>query len=346
MRQPSLQNERVLITRSGGADVLQVVQAATHTPQRGQVLIRVEAAGVSFADVLMRRGLNPNIPRMPFVPGYDVVGIVEQVGVGVIGLAAGDRVAALTEIGGYSRYVRVAAWRCVPVPSGVKPTDAAATVLNYTAAFQMLHRISGVQSGDSVLIHGAAGGIGTALLQLGKLANLNCYGTASRSKHPVVERYGGTPIDYHREDFGDRLMMLSGDGVDYVFDPIGGNHWLRSYWTLHLGGTLVIYGASTALQNGERNPASLLPGMVKLGTLLFLPDGRRIVGYYLPQYIAAYHEMFREDLTILLQMLKDERIQPHIGAIIPLNEAARAHELLEASAISGKIVLVPDIDQA
>jgi NADPH:quinone reductase-like Zn-dependent oxidoreductase len=333
-------NQRGLLTRHGDADALQIVNAAVILPQRGEVLLRVEAAGVAFADVLMRRGLYPNAPDIPFIPGYDVVGTVEQVGDGVVDLQGGTRVAALTQFGGYSRYVRLPAWRCVPVPADVDAAEAVALVLNYTTAHQMLHRVAGVVEGEQILVHGAAGGVGTALVELGRLAGLKVYGTASRQKHAVVQAYGGEPVDYRREDFVNRVVMLAGDGVDVVFDPIGGNHWVRSYQVLRLGGTLVMYGASAALQNGERNPASLLPGVLKLGLLLFVPDGRRTVGYYLPQAVAQNRRAYREDLGRLLHMLAAGEIHPHIGERLPLEDVRKAHTLLESRATTGKIVLM------
>lgn len=334
-------NQRVLITRHGGPDVLQMVEAAAGRPQPGEVLVAVEAAGVAFADVLMRRNLYPNTPAPPFVPGYDVAGRVVAVGAGVTGLSEGDRVAALTQFGGYSRSLRVKAWRCVPIPEGVGSSEAVALVLNYVTAYQMLHRIAGVTARERVLIHGAGGGVGTALIQLARLAHLEVYGTASTEKQALVREQGAVSIDYTRDDFVERVLTLSGDGVDVVFDPIGGNHWVRSYRSLKLGGTLVIYGASAALQNGERNPASLLPGVLKLGALMFVPDGRRIASYYIPTAVIADRNAYRADLGALLGMVETGQITPLIHAEIPLAEADRAHELLEGRKASGKVVLVP-----
>lgn len=337
-------NERVLLTRHGGADALERVEAAVVRPQRGEVLVQVEAAGVSFADVLMRRDLYPSTPATPFVPGYDIVGTVVDVGAGVVDLQAGQRVAALTQFGGYSRYVRLAAWRCVPAPADVDPAEAVALVLNYVAAYQMLHRVAAVRAGESILIHGAAGGVGTALLELGGVAGLRLYGTASKHKHDVVRQYGGSPIDYRREDFVERTITLTGSGVDVAFDPIGGNHWVRSYRALKMGGTLVMYGAAAMLQKGERNPASLLPGVVKIGALLFVPDGRRTVWYLIIQSILQNRAAYRQDLAHLLRLLQAGQLQPHIGARLPLEDAPKAHDMLEASDVTGKIVLVMDDD--
>ncbi|MEL6148567.1 MAG: medium chain dehydrogenase/reductase family protein [Chloroflexota bacterium] len=342
MNNASQTNERVLITRHGGPPMLELVEAATPLPRKREVLVRVEAAGVAFADVLMRRGLYPGTPDVPFVPGYDVVGIVEAVGEGVSDLQVGRRIAALIQTGGYSRYIRVEAWRCVPVPDGIEPAQAVAVVLNYVTAHQMLHRVAGVRAGESMLVHGAAGGVGTALVELGRLAFLQVYGTASRGKHDVVRHYGAIPVDYRREDFVERVLTLTGNGVDFVFDAIGGNHWIRSYRTLKPGGTLVMFGASAALQNGERNPASLLPGVLKLGLLLFVPDGRRTVGYFVPTAIAQNRKHYREDLAFLLNMLAEGKIEPLVSTRLPLTEVVKAHELLENSAVPGKIVLMCD----
>ncbi len=333
--------QRVLLTRYGDPDVLQPISEIVPNPGPGEVCVRVEAAGVAYADVLMRRGLYPNSPRVPFVPGYDICGVVEALGDNVTELPVGQRVAAITGTGGYAQMLTIPAWRCVTVPDGVDPLEAASLPLNYVTAYQMLHRVALVSKREKILVHGAAGGTGTALLQLGGLAGLKLYGTASRGKHDVVREYGGKPIDYQREDFVERVLTLSGDGVDVVFDPIGGEHFLRSYRSLRFGGTLVMYGLRAALVDGERRPARLLPATLALGLRLFVPDGRRAVPYFIDGTNLA-RTAYREDLTELLQLLADGDIQPLIGAKVPLRQAAHAHAMLENSETVGKIVLLCD----
>ncbi|MFZ4813866.1 MAG: zinc-binding dehydrogenase [Phototrophicaceae bacterium] len=335
-------NQQIVVTAYGATDTLQLVEASIPTPQNGQVLLKIEAAGVAFADILMRRGIYPNNPTPPFTPGYEVVGVVEAVGAGVDAGIIGQRMAALTVTGGYSRYLSVALWRCVPVPAAVDAVEAVALVLNYLTAHQMLHRVVRAKAGESALVHSAAGGVGTALLQLGKLNGLTLYGTASKAKHDLVRELGATPIDYTRDDFVDRVDTLTGDGVDIAFDPIGGDHWIRSYRTLRLGGTLVIYGYSTTVQGGQVNRLKLLPSILQLGALLFVPDGRRIASYLASSSVEHALNAYHEDLTYLLGLLAGGQIKPVIGERLPLAEAARAHRLLEEGAVRGKIVLMMD----
>ena len=190
-----MRQRQVLLTGVGGPEVLEVVERDAPEPGRGEVRVRVLAAGVAFADVLMRHGKYPGAPKIPFTPGYDLVGEVEKLGEGVGGVTVGQRVAALTQVGSYAQRVVVAAEELVPVPDGVDPAEAVALVLNYVTAYQMLHRVAEVRPGERILVHGAAGGVGTALLDLGRLGGLEAYGTASAAKHDAVRRFRATPID-------------------------------------------------------------------------------------------------------------------------------------------------------
>ncbi|HEY3365925.1 MAG TPA: medium chain dehydrogenase/reductase family protein [Symbiobacteriaceae bacterium] len=330
---------RVVITRHGGPEVLQVVQEPVPEPAPGSVRVRVLVTGVSFADILMRHGLYPGTPPLPFAPGYDIVGVVDKLGPGVAGLQPGQRVAALTVYGGYAEVICLPADRLIPVPEGVDPAEAVSLVLNYVTAYQMLHRVARVKAGDRVLIHGAAGGAGTALLQLGRLAGLTMYGTASAAKHPLVAALGGIPIDYRREDFVARVRSLSGDGVDAVFDPIGGANFWRSYRTLRPGGRLVAYGMSAALEQGRKKLAAGALGYGLLGLCMLLP-GRKAGFYDITGVYKDQPGWFREDLTSLFGLLAEKQIQPVIAERLPLAEAARAQELVSRAAVSGKVVLV------
>ncbi|MCA9523975.1 MAG: zinc-binding dehydrogenase, partial [Myxococcales bacterium] len=242
----------VLVRGRGGPDVLHVVQREVPTPRSKAVRIRVEAAGVAFGDVMRRRGVLA--PPGAFTPGYDVVGVIDAVGETVSGDWLGRRVAAMMPsvgLGGYADHVCVPADRLARVPDGVPPAEAVALGLNYITAYQLLHRFSPVRAGQRILIHGAAGGVGTALLELGEKLGLEMYGTASSAKHDLVRERGGVPIDYRSEDFVSRVAELThGGGVDVVFDSIGGAHLRRSYQTLRPRGTLVSFGVSGDLSRG------------------------------------------------------------------------------------------------
>src|SRR5947209_16233220 len=234
--------KRIIITHPGGPEVLQVVEDDVVEPQPGMVRVKVLTAGVAFADVALRRGTYPKQASGPVTPGYDIVGVVDKIGADVTGFTPGQRVAALTGMGGYTEYICLPHTELVPVPDELDPAEAVSLVLNYVTAYQLLHRIAKVKPGERILIHGAAGGVGTALLQLGKLSNLEMYGTASSSKQALISALGGTPIDYQHEDFVERVQSLTGDGVDVVFDAVGGENLERSYHTLRVGGRLVGYG--------------------------------------------------------------------------------------------------------
>jgi NADPH:quinone reductase-like Zn-dependent oxidoreductase len=329
-----MRNTRVVLTALGGPEVLKVVDDDIRDPGPNEVRVRILAAGVAFADVLMRRGMYPEAPPLPFSPGYDFAGEVESCGPGVSQWKPGDSVTAMTQTGGYARYIVLPASELVRVPEGLDPAETASLVLNYATAYQLIHRIAKLRQSDSVLIHGAAGGMGTAALQLGSLAGLKMFGTASKAKHHLVEELGGIPIDYRTEDFVQRAA-----GVDAVFDPIGGRNWLRSYRALGKGGRLVGYGMSAAIEGGRRNMA-LAGASLALLTVLGLLPGKSARWFSITTEKKKHPQWFPEDLARLLAMLGDKSIHPVIAERLPLRDAGHAHELLEQASVSGKIVLM------
>ena len=260
---------RIVISRFGGPEVLDVVEDNLRDARPGEVRVKVLAAGVSWVEYMMRQNTYPSQPKPPFTPGYDVVGIVDQAGAGATQYSAGQKIAALLVHGGYSEYVFVPEESLVPVPDELDPAEAVCLVLNYVTAYQMLHRTVQLQTGRRLLVHSAAGGVGTALLQLGRDIGLQMYGTASQSKHGLIEKLGARAIDYKTEDFVAWILHLTGDGVDLVCDAIGGPHWLRSYRCLRPGGTLVAYGSQAMLVNGRKNFGATL-GVFACAALLYL----------------------------------------------------------------------------
>ena len=333
---PITRNASILITGLGGTKVLKYAESDLPVPAAGQVRVRNIAAGVAYADILMRRGLYPNTPPFPFVPGYDIVGVIDALGEGIKDFSLGQCVAALTMTGGYSRYTIVPTNHLVPVPPNLDPAEAVSLVLNYVTAYQMLHRVAHAQRGQRILVHSAAGGVGTAALQLGKIAGLEMYGTASKAKHGLVKSLGATPIDYRTENFRERIRQLTPGGLDIVLDPIGGRNWWASYSCLHRGGTLVCFGASSAVTKGKLE-AGL--GFVLLGLMKILPDGKQAGWYNIKTLRDAHPEQFREVLSKLFDLLAKRQIQPVIAERFPLREAARANQLLEDSQAQGKLVL-------
>jgi NADPH:quinone reductase-like Zn-dependent oxidoreductase len=329
-----VRNTRVVLTALGGPEVLKVVEDVVRDPGANELRIRILACGVAFADVLMRRGLYSGVPELPYSPGYDIVGVVDSCGSGVTQWKPGDVVAAITKIGGYSRYIVLPESEAVRVPAGLDPAEAVSLILNYTTAYQLIHRIAKLRRGESVLIHGAAGGVGTAALQLGSLAGLKMFGTASKPKHDLVAKLGGIPIDYRSEDFAQRAS-----GVDAVFDPVGGRNWLRSYRTLGKGGRFVGYGMSAAIEGGRTNKLLAAASFAWLGLASLVP-GKSARWYNIMTEKKKHPAWFREDLSRLLAMLQEKSIAPVIAERLPLRDAPRAHELLERASVTGKIVLM------
>jgi len=338
-----VKNHRIVVCRRGGPDVLQMVEEALPEPQPGEVRVQVSAAGVSAYDLMDRAFWFPGNPRPPFTPGEDIVGVVDELGEGVSSLEPGQRVAGWTfgDGGGYAEFICRPADQLVPVPSDLDSAETVTLVVNYLTAHLYLHQTAGVQRGESVLIHGAAGGLGTALLQLGKLAGLEMYGTASEHNHELVSELGATPIDYHTEDFVERVRQLTDGGVDVVFDPIGGARQLwRSYRTLRRDGRLIPIGSVATKTTGMKAiPLSLLTVML----LKFVPGGKRVpLTPNMMKYPQEHQAWYRETLTWLLASAAAGTITPVVAERIPLAEAARAHQLLEHGGHAGKVVLTAD----
>ena len=336
-----MKNQRVVITRLGGPEVLQVVEEELPDPAPGEVRVKILATGVAFADVLMRHGLYRPVPPLPYSPGYDIVGIVDRNGNGATRFPPGQMVAALTVTGGYAQFLNVPEPELTPLPERLDPAEAVCLVLNYVTAWQLLHRAANPAKGARVLVHAAAGGVGTAGLELGRLAGFELYGTASKRKHPVVSAMGAVPIDYRSEDFLARIRALTGDGVDLALDPIGGWNWWRSYKALRDHGKMLVYGLSAAISPKGANHAAALGSFVLLGALKLIPDGKSADFYSITTMKKRHREWFREDLSKLFDLLAQKQIAPVIAERLPLSAVPRAHELLERGETSGKLVLLP-----
>jgi NADPH2:quinone reductase len=242
-----VKHTRIIATHYGGPDALQAVEEECPEPKKGEVRVKVLAAGVSLPDIMAREGVHPETPRVPYTPGWDLVGVVDRLGDGVSGFEPGQTVAALPIHGAYAEFVCLPEGELVPVPPGLDPAEAVSLILNYVTAYQMLHRAAKVKPGQRVLIHGAAGGVGSALMQLGRLACLTMYGTCSTRGASAVTELGGIPIDYQHQDFVQEIHGLAGEGVDVVFDSIGGSHIWRSRKALRRGGRVVAYGLTGML---------------------------------------------------------------------------------------------------
>ncbi|MFN8005905.1 MAG: medium chain dehydrogenase/reductase family protein [Terriglobia bacterium] len=344
-----MMHTRLIVTHYGGPDALRVIEEECPEPKSGEVRVKVQAAGVALPDVMAREGIHPETPKVPFTPGWDLVGIVDRLGDEVSGIQPGQRVAALPIHGAYAEYVCLPQSELVPVPSELDAAEAVSLVLNYITAYQMMYRSTEVRAGQRVLIHGAAGGVGTALLQLGRLAGLEMYGTCSSRGASTVTELGGTPMDYKLQDFVKEIQRLTSDGVDVVFDPIGGSHLWHSRQALRSGGKVVGYGLITAIRGEglssgrpgrrQRYRGTLKFGMYIVGGLL-LPGNKRVVPYSIQTLKRLKPAMFRQDLIALFELLQQKKIKPVIAQRFPLAEARQAQELLAKGGVNGKIVLV------
>jgi NADPH:quinone reductase-like Zn-dependent oxidoreductase len=344
-----MKHTRIVVTHYGGPGAVQVLEEERPEPKPGEVRVRVQAAGVSLPDLMMREGVHPETPRVPFTPGWDLVGVVDQLGDGVSGLDPGQTVAALPITGAYAQFVCLPQRELVPVPSGLDAGEAVSLVLNYITAYQMLHRSAKATLGQRVLIHGAAGGVGSALLQLGRLVGLEMYGTCSSRGASAVSALGGISIDYQHQDFVEEIHRVTGEGVDAVFDGIGGTHIWRSRKALRPGGTVVAYGLTGSLRGGRlasgrpgrRNRFREIPifGLYIAGGWL-LPGRKRVLPYSIQWLKRLRPAWFRQDLVALFDLLQQQKIKPLIARRFPLAEARQAQELLGKGGVTGKIVLV------
>jgi len=246
--------KRVIVDHYGGPEVVRVVEDQVPKPGQGEVRVRVLAAGVSFTDSQLRAGTYiPGGPKPPFTPGYELVGVVDELGPGCCRLHVGDRIGALTVWGADAESVCVPEAGAVEVPEDLDPAEVVSLVFTYMTAYQVLHRTARVKTGETVLVHGAAGRVGIAELELGAVAGVRLFGTCSGRDKLAVERLGAVAIDYRIEDFVARIRQLTrGEGVDVVLDSLGGPISLRSYGVLRPGGRLVVSAGTRRSRMGTR----------------------------------------------------------------------------------------------
>jgi len=330
-------NRVVQVRRFGGPDELEVIDAPLPNAGKGEVRVRVLASSIEYTDVTIRRHLYPWVLRRPpFVMGYDVVGEIDQVGDGVRGLAPGDRVADMTVLGSNATYRTLRADQLVRVPAGVDAAEAAALILSWTTAYQLLHRAARVQRGQRALVQGAAGAVGQALLVLGKMAGLELWGTAHSKHAALIREFGATPIDYQREDF---TRVVPG-GFDVVFDGIGEDAYRRSLTALKRGGTLCAYGYTAGVQ-AQRGMLTMLMWVARLYLWSWLPGGKRARFYSINVLRALHSTWFREDLERLFDLLATRAIRPRVAEQISFDAVVDAHRRLELGGLEGKVVLCP-----
>jgi NADPH:quinone reductase len=337
-------NRVVQVKRYGDPDELEVVDAPLPFAGPGEVRVRVLASGIEYTDVVIRRHLYAQtmFRRPPFVMGYGVVGEIDRLGEGVRDFQLGDRVADMTVVGSNAAYRMLRTDHLARVPADLDAAGAAALILSWTIAYQLLHRSAQVQQGQRILVQGAAGAVGQALLRLGRMAGLELWGTARGEHAALIRGLGATPIDYQHEDF---TRVLPG-GFDVVFDGIGEEGYRRSLAVLKPGALLCAYGYTARVQ-AQRRLTELLMwiGRVYLGIglLSWLPGGKRIRVYSINAMRARHPAWFKEDLERLFGLLAAGAIRPQVAERISFDEVADAHRRLEAGNLVGKLVLCPDL---
>jgi NADPH:quinone reductase-like Zn-dependent oxidoreductase len=323
---------------------LQVRSRDLPAPAAGQVMLRMDATGVSFAEQQMRRGKYYDQPSFPFVPGYDVVGTVTAVGPDVDPAMTGRRFAAVTKTGGWASSLLLDAADLVAVPDSVTAAAAETVVVNGITAWQMLHRTASVPAGATIVVLGANGGVGSTLVQLARHAGITVIGTASARHHDTVRKLGAIPVDYRDPGMYQRIRQLAPDGVHAVFDHVGGAGLKESWRLLRKGGTLVSYGTAATKNQDGNSQLPILKAFALLASWNLLPNGKSAHFYNFwagKRNLDAFRDRLHGDLTRVLRLLADGVLTPQVAAQFPLADAPAALALAESRTVAGKIIIVP-----
>jgi NADPH:quinone reductase-like Zn-dependent oxidoreductase len=334
---------QVVIVRHGPPEVLTLREAPDPVPGDGEIRIAVSAAGINFADILARLGLYPDAPKPPVVVGYEVSGVVDAVGPNVTRLRVGDRAVALTRFGGYADRVVVPEWMAFPIPAAMDANVAAAIPVNYATALIALYQMSNLSAGETVLVHGAGGGVGIAATQLARLRGATVIGTASAAKHEAIRQHGVQhAIDYRNADVVAEVRRLTnGRGVDVVLDPIGGKSFAKSYGLLAPLGRLVMYGVSSVAAGERRSlwrAVTTLMRMPKFKPLSLMNRNRGVFGLNLG-HLWGEQRKLGEAVTFLVAEVAAGRLQPVVARTFPLERAADAHRFMQSRSNIGKVIL-------
>ncbi|MGH9717451.1 MAG: synaptic vesicle VAT-1 family membrane protein [Candidatus Acidiferrales bacterium] len=338
----------LVVRRYGPPEVFATQQAPDPQPKTGEVLIRVKAVGVNFADLLQRMGLYPGAPKPPFVPGLEIAGVVEKGAEGNAqdqgeNLRPGDAVVALPDFNAYAEWVAVPAAYVYRLPSGMSFGDGAAIPSNYLTAYQAIITMGNMRPGERILIHSAAGGVGTAAVQIARAKGLFVFGTAGPAKQEHLRRIGVQhPIDYEKSDFVNVIQKYAPGGVEMVMDPIGGKSWDRSYSCLAPTGRLVAYGFSAVA--GADGKQSWLRGVKalmqtpKFNPLELMKKGASVIGLNLGQ-ARSRGDHLRGELNEIFRLYGEGKIKPFVSKTFPLEQAAAAHQYVQQRKNIGKVIL-------
>lgn len=333
-----------LLIKYGAAETaFEIREVPKPEPTDTEVLIKVSAFGLNFADVMARLGLYKGAPPLPALLGYDVVGHIEKCGISVKGLKPGDRVTALTRFGGYAAYAVTEATAVQVIPDNISAGVAVALATQYSTAHYLSHQLANLQENDKILIHAAAGGVGTALTQLALHKKCIVFGTCgSQEKIPYLLKNGvHHPIDYRKLDFEQAVRNLLGSsGLEAVFDPVGGKSVKKGYRLLGAGGRMLCFGVSS--MNQTKNIFGKLRVLAQFGIyhpLQFLSQSKGIIGVNMLTLAASHPEKISNAMKAVVQMTQEGVLKPHVGGEYPIARLGEAHAFLESRQSMGKIVV-------
>ena len=329
---------RVIVSSFGGPEVLKYVQEKElPEPGQGEVRIKVTAVSACFTDTMVRKGIYFGMKeKPPFSPGYDMVGIIDKTGPDTSLFKIGDKVADLTVTGSYTEYICLPESSLTSVPEDIEDGEAVSMVLSYMTAYQMLTRVANVKAGQTILVHGAGGAVGTALLQIATVMGVKVYGTGSSSKQKLITDLGAVSIDYKNESISDRILKMEPEGIDAVFDAIGGESFKTSFKLLKKGGILVPYGF---YKNSTGQGGNVALEFMQLKLWNILPNGKKVDFYSIGDMRKNNPAWFKEDLGKLFDLLKERKITPVIAERLTLKDAEKAHRLIDSASVKGRIIL-------
>ena len=339
--------KQIWISQTGNPDVLEIREAPDPLPHRGEVRIRVERAGINFADIMARLGLYPDAPKLPAVVGYEVAGQIDAIGENVTGWQLGDDVIAFTRFGGYSDQVVVPINQVLKRPTGMSADEGAALPVNYITAYEMLVSCGRIRPGDRVLIHQAAGGVGLAALEICRIFGAETYGTASAGKHAFLKERGlDHPIDYRTTDFAEEIKRLTANrGVHVILDPVGGDSWRKGWDILAPTGRLIMFGFSSMASGKERSLRRVVESLLstpwfKFNPLNLMNANKGIIGVNLGH---LWHEadLLNQWMQQVLAWYVEGKIHPHVDRVFDFADVAQAHSYIQERKNVGKVLLKP-----
>ncbi|KAM8947433.1 synaptic vesicle membrane protein VAT-1 homolog [Pelodytes ibericus] len=346
--QPEVTYKSLVLTGHGGYDKVKLVnKKGTLAPKAGEVLIRVKACGLNFSDLLARQGVYDRLPSLPTTLGMECAGIVEELGEGVTDRQVGDKVMVFNRSGLWQELIAIQTNRTFIMPEGMSFEEGAALLVNYITAYMILFHFGNLRANQSVLLHMAAGGVGTAAVQLCKTVdNVTIFGTASASKHEVLKESGVTyPIDYRTSDYVDEVRKVAPKGVDIVMDPLGGSDTCKAFNLLKPMGKVIIYGAANILTGQKKNLMALAKtwwNQFSINAMQLLSSNKGVCGFYMGN-LDEETELLTGVVTSLLDFYKQGKIKPKIDTVFPFEQVGDAMRQMQEKRNVGKVILVPEV---